>query len=63
MNKFNKTLQKAIAVSYTLVGALLMFGIIGYYLSKKLQSPFLFFGGLILGSIIGLYQLYKQINQ
>ena len=63
MNKSKKTLQIAISVSYTLVGAILLFGGIGYYLSKKLHNPFLFFGGLILGAIIGLYELYKQMNK
>ena len=63
MNKSKKTLQIAISVSYTLVGAILLFGGIGYYLSNKFQNSFLFFGGLILGAIIGLYELYKQINK
>ena len=63
MNKSKKTLQIAISVSYTLVGSILLFGGIGYYLSKKFHNPFLFFGGLILGAIIGLYELYKQINK
>jgi len=63
MNNSKKTLQIAISVSYTLLGAILLCGGIGYYLSKKFQNPFLFFGGLILGAIIGLYELYKQIKK
>ena len=63
MNKYNKTLQKAITVSYTLVGSLLLFGGIGYILKIKLDNENWLTGCLIAGAFIGLYELYKQINK
>ena len=63
MNKFNKTLQQAIVASYTLIGAIFFCGIIGYYLSKHFDSLIWLFGGLLVGSVVGLYELYKQIKK
>ena len=63
MNKYNKNLQKAISTSYTLVGAILLFGGIGYILAKQLNNKNWLIGLLILGAIIGLYETYKQINK
>tara|TARA_Y100001968_G_C18937688_1_gene517233 strand:+ start:246 stop:437 length:192 start_codon:yes stop_codon:yes gene_type:complete len=63
MNPFNNSLQKAMAASSTLIGSISLFGIIGYYLSNKYDTNFWFIGLLIFGSIIGLYDLYKQINK
>jgi len=63
MNKFNKTLQQAIAASYTLIGAIFFCGIIGYYLSTRFGNSLWLFGGLLIGAIVGLYELYKQINK
>ena len=61
MNKSNKNFQKAIAASYTLLGSLILFGGIGYFLKIKLKNEYWLTGCLILGAIIGLYELYKQI--
>jgi len=63
MNQFNNGLQKAITAASTLLGSLSLFGIIGYYLSNKFDNNFWFIGLLIFGSIIGLYDLYKQIKK
>ena len=63
MNKFNKDFQKAIAVSSTLVGSLLFFGIIGYFLKNKFQNEYLLIIFLLAGAIIGLYDLFKQMNK
>jgi len=63
MNKSNKTLQKAIAASSSLLGSLLFFGAIGYFLKNKLQNNYILIIFLILGAIIGLYDLYKQIRK
>ena len=48
MNKYNKNLQKAISTSYTLVGAILLFGGIGYILAKQLNNKNWLIGLLIL---------------
>ena len=63
MNKLNKNFQKAISSSSTLVGSLLFFGIIGFYLSNKFNNRFWFIGLLIFGAVFGLYDLYKQIKK
>ena len=63
MNKFNKNLQKAISVSSTILGSILLFGIIGFFLKNKFDNPVWLIVFLILGSMIGLYEMYKQINK
>ena len=63
MNKFNKNLQKAISISSTILGSILLFGIIGFFLKNKFNNPTWLIGCLILGSIIGLYEMYKQIDK
>ena len=63
MNKFNKNLQKAISISSTILGSILLFGIIGFFLKNKFDNLIWLIVCLILGSIIGLYEMYKQINK
>ena len=63
MNKFNKTLQQAITASYTLIGAIFFCGLIGYYLSNRYENSLWLFGGLLIGAMVGLYELYKQIKK
>ena len=63
MNPFNKNLQKSLSASSTLIGSLLFFGILGYYLTNKFNNKLYFISLLILGAIVGLYDLYKQINK
>ena len=59
----NKNFQKAITASYTLVGSIIFFGALGYILKIKLNNETWLIVCLILGSVIGLYELYKQINK
>lgn len=50
----------AAAASYTLVGALLLFGGIGYALDAWQQTaPWFLLGGLVLGLVVGFYELIK----
>jgi len=63
MNKFNKNLQKAISISSTILGSILLFGIIGFFLKNKFDNQRWLIVCLIFGSIIGLYEMYKQINK
>ena len=55
--------QKAIAASYTLIGSLIIFGGIGYFLKNKFKNDYWLTGCLIFGAMIGLYELYKHINK
>ena len=63
MNKFNKNLQKAISSSSVLIGSILFFGLIGFWLQKKYNNEIWLIGCLILGAFFGLYELYKQIKK
>ena len=52
----------AASVSYTLIGAILLLGGIGYALDEWLgTSPWLLFGGLVLGLVVGFYELARTI--
>ena len=51
-----------IAASYTLVGAILLLGGIGYAVDRwRDTSPWFLLGGLTLGIIIGFYELVKTV--
>ena len=63
MNKFNRNLQKSLSASSTLIGSLLFFGVLGYYLAGKFNNQLYLVCFLILGAIVGLYDLYKHINK
>jgi F0F1-type ATP synthase assembly protein I len=63
MNKLNKNLQKAVSISSTILGSILLFGIIGYFLKNRFDNSILLIVCLISGTIVGLYELYKQINK
>ena len=55
-------LQRAISTSYTILGSLALFGILGYWLDHRAGSGnFWLIIGLLLGAIIGLYGLGKYI--
>jgi F0F1-type ATP synthase assembly protein I len=64
-----KTLQTTISrsgpaamVSYTLIGAIVLLGGLGYALDQwRGTSPWGLFGGLLLGLIVGFYELAKTI--
>ncbi len=52
----------AAAVSYTLIGAIVLFGGIGYAIDEwRGTSPWFLFGGLILGFIVGFYELARTL--
>ena len=57
-----QSLQKAIGASYSVLGALALFGIGGYYLDRyRGNENYWLIIGLLLGVIIGMYELAKFI--
>ena len=54
----------AASASYTLIGAIILLGGIGYFIDQwQGTSPWFLFGGLILGLIVGFYELAKTLWQ
>lgn len=52
----------AAGASYTLIGAILLLGGLGYGLDRWLStSPWFLLAGLLLGLIIGFYELAKTV--
>jgi hypothetical protein len=52
----------AAAASYSLIGAIMLLGGIGYALDRWLaSSPWFLLGGLFLGIITGFYELAKTV--
>ena len=50
------------AASYTLVGGILVLGGIGYAVDQwQGTSPWFLIGGLILGIVVGFYELVKTV--
>ena len=50
------------AASYTLIGAIIMLGLIGYGIDRwRGTSPWFLLGGLLLGIIVGFYELAKVV--
>jgi ATP synthase protein I len=48
------------AAGYTLIGAIIFLGLIGYFVDRWLHtSPWLLIVGLLLGVIVGFYELAK----
>ena len=63
MQKPDTNLQKAMSAAYTLLGAVLVLGGLGYYLSNKYNNMFVWVITLsLLGLIVGMYELYKQMK-
>jgi F0F1-type ATP synthase assembly protein I len=60
--KLPKNFSKTITAAYTLLGSMLVFGGLGYYLSTTYDNNVWFMSLLMLGAIIGMYELYKRIN-
>ena len=57
-----KSLQKAIGASYSILGALALFGFGGYWLDRYRESGnFWLIIGLMLGVVVGMYELAKFI--
>ena len=65
LRKLNESLRKAgpaATAGYSLIGAVLLFAGIGYALDRWLQtSPLLTIGGLMLGLVVGFYQLAMTV--
>jgi F0F1-type ATP synthase assembly protein I len=54
--------ESAAMASYTLIGAIILLGGIGFGLDRWLgTSPWLLLGGLLLGLIVGFYELAKAV--
>ncbi len=51
-----------VAASYTLIGAILLLGGLGYVADARFDTaPWLLVGGLLLGIIVGFYELARVI--
>ncbi len=52
----------AMGASYTLIGAILILGILGYFIDKwRDTSPIFLLTGLLIGIIVGFYEIAKII--
>jgi F0F1-type ATP synthase assembly protein I len=52
----------AAGAGYTLIGAIILLGGIGYAIdSWRGTSPWFLLGGLLLGIVVGMYQLAKTV--
>jgi F0F1-type ATP synthase assembly protein I len=52
----------AATASYTLIGAIMLLGGLGYVVDQwRGTSPWFLFGGLLLGLVVGFYQLAKTV--
>lgn len=52
----------AAAASYTLIGAIVVLGAIGYALDAwRGTSPWFLIGGLLLGIVVGMWELAKVV--
>jgi len=62
---FQENITKAgpiAAASYTLIGAILLLGLIGYSIDRwRGTSPWFLIGGLLLGIIVGFVDLAKVV--
>ena len=57
-----QSLQKAIGASYSVLGALAFFGFGGYWLDRYRENEkFWLIIGLLLGVVVGMYELAKYI--
>ncbi len=52
----------AAAASYTLIGAIILLGGIGYAIDEwRGTSPWFLLGGLLMGLVVGFYELAKMV--
>jgi F0F1-type ATP synthase assembly protein I len=52
----------AAGASYTLIGAIILLGGIGYGIDRwRGTSPWFLLGGLLLGIVVGMYELAKTV--
>ena len=65
LESFQDTVRKsgpAASASYGLIGAILLLGGLGYAIdSWRGTSPWFLIGGLVLGLIVGFYELAKAV--
>ena len=65
LDSFQEDVRKsgpAASASYTLIGAILLLGGIGYALDNwRGTSPWFLLGGLLLGLIVGFYTLVRTV--
>ena len=55
-------LKRAIGASYTILGALALFGLCGYWLDRRSGNHnYWLIIGLLLGVMVGMYELSKYI--
>jgi len=51
-------------IGYFFIGAIILFGYIGYKLDQWLQTGFVFLlSGLLLSLVLGFYNLFKVLSQ
>ena len=60
--KLPKDFQKNISTAYILLGSILGLGMVGFILSQKYNNQIWFISFLLIGCLIGMYELYKRIN-
>jgi len=52
----------AAGAGYTLIGAIMLLGVIGYAVDRwRGTSPWFLVGGLMLGIVVGMYELAKTV--
>ena len=52
----------AAGAGYTLIGAIMLLGLIGYGIDRwSGASPWFLVGGLLLGIVVGMYELAKTV--
>ena len=54
----------AASAAYTLLGSILLFSLLGYFFDSMIKSePILLVFGIVLGLVVGFFQLYKFMNE
>jgi uncharacterized membrane protein len=61
--KPDSNLQKAVVAGFSMSGSLLAFGIFGYMVSKKYDNQIFLLFGLIIGTVFGLYEIFRQMKK
>jgi len=67
LNEFQRFLRlsgPAASAAYSLLGAIILLSLIGYVVDNHYSTyPIFFISGLLVGLVIGFYELYKFINR